>query len=202
MKDLRYGVHNALTAYKPTNILGKLFNCFSKCQTKEHLFDTNIVCYDLQVAYKDEKWLGSHGFAWYDIELFSFLDELIEKRFSNGEKDKILIRLGYDYHYGEYRYIGMFSDLANEIKEKYGKYLNVYQVWDEDGYNFLYDDKNIIVWERYWTMAWAKSQINQHWWKIYLLLPLPKLWKKIYGKQWEKEFSEVTNTNIWMTDFV
>lgn len=202
-----YGLHNALTAYKPTNLIGKLFNFFSKCQDKSSLFREDVKMYDLQIAYKDGKWVGSHGFVWYNITIYDFLKEVIKSRFNNNphaidKEKKILIRLGYDNHYGIKRYDDLFADLANELKIKYYNYINIYQVWNEKGYTFLYNDTSVKIYERYWTISGAKEQVKKDWKKFYLLLPLPKLWQRVYRKQWEEEFKNNSYSNIWMTDFV
>lgn len=110
--------------------------------------------------------------------------------------------MGYDNHYGVKRYDDLFADLANELKIKYYNYINIYQVWNEKGYTFLYNDTSVKIYERYWTISWAKEQVKKDWKKFYLLLPLPKLWQRVYRKQWEEEFKNNSYSNIWMTDFV
>lgn len=202
MNNIFYGLHNAMTAYRPTNLLGKIFNFFSKCQDNIGVLRNDVICYDLQIAYKDGKWLGSHGLAWYDIEIHQFLNELIKYKFNNKVNSKLYLRILYDNHWGVKRYDDLFADMVNDIKEKYNNYFNVYQVINEKNFIFLYNDATVKVYERYWTLNWAKEQVKKDWKKFYLLLPLPKIWNKIYEKQWEQEFLQNTYSNIWMKDFI
>lgn len=64
---MKYGMHNALTAYPLygwQKCFSWLINAFSRCQSILMWNDA----FDMQVALKNGEWYGSHGFAWYDCK--------------------------------------------------------------------------------------------------------------------------------------
>lgn len=190
---MKYGLHNALTCY-PLKGWQKLFKWFiqpfSQCQS---VISYNQAQYDVQVALYNGEWYGSHGIAWYDIKLFDFLDKLDGK--------EIYIRLGYDNHFFKKKENNKFIDLVSYINNNYPN-VTVYEYYIENSKGLdIFNYNNISIFERYWTLSWAKEQVKNKWWKFYLLIPLPKLWNKKYKEQWLQEFQE-SGKEIFMTDFV
>ena len=100
----KYGTHNSCT-YAPLLGFQKLLYpfavIFSRCQSKTLYaqFNKGVRLFDIQISKKHNKsqWYISHGGLWYDITFEQVLQEL-EVLAKND--DKVYIRLGLDYHWG------------------------------------------------------------------------------------------------------
>lgn len=184
---MKLGSHNSLTSYP---LLGwqKYFswiiNLVSRCQTKTigEQLESNVRWFNLQVSLKDGIWIGSHGFAWYNVNLIRILDLL------NEYNDKIYVQLYLDKHFGNKVSEDDFTKLIWFCKTKYTNIV-FQRIWNEQD-NKLIIEKPINGEEKYWTTTWAK-----HWWQY---IPIPRLWNKFYKN---KEFSK-TDKEYLMNDFV
>lgn len=202
---MKYGMHNALTAYPLygwQKYFSWLINPFSKCQSRTmRLAPRETDFFDIQVALKDGKWRGSHGFAWYDATI----DDVVEtaKMLYAFVGTVTYIRLGYDHHFSIKQDLSKFAQLFLYLKAM--PCINIYELYIEDKngkvITIFHPAYDISIFERYWSLSWAKSQVKKHWWKFYLLLPLPHLWAKHYKKEWLEEFKN-SGKEIFMTDFV
>lgn len=206
------GAHNSLTGY-PLKGWQRLFTWFiqpwCRCQNRYIMkqLDNGINLFDIQIAHikdKDTKemfYTGSHGIAWYIIDSYFVLKELNE--YSKTTKEKIYIILGLDKHFN-YTTDKMRSDFREFVKEfnKHFPNLILVRAFIEDPWEIIYEDHSITdnMIERYWSLNWAKA-MKKHWWQFYYYLPCPRLWKWIYGKQWDKE-AEESGKEIYITDFV
>lgn len=195
------GSHNSATSYKLVGWqrwFAPLINLFTRCQTKtlEEQFNDGIRLFDIQVNLKDDRWLASHGIAWYDVEPLKVLNELSLKY-----NEKIYVYLGFDRHYLHPYRIDKFHTMRSEVEVGCPN-LELKKIYIETPYYsmHIYDDtaftKNVK--EVYWTMTWARNMKNGKWWKFFYYLPIPKLWKKLYHKEWDAQ-GEGMN---YMTDFV
>lgn len=226
---MKYGMHNALTAYPLygwQKYFGWLINPFSRCQEQwrtKLLEQPSVV--DVQVALyviKDNSgkeypvWKGSHGLAWYDVSPYHIVDKAMAMYQHNGTITNI--RLGYDRHFGCKQNCEAFEELARTIDGN--SFVYVYEAYIEtaNGIEWLWkrqprtrkritrSDKDaeqakLSVFERYWSLSWAKSKVKQHWWMFPVLLPLPRLWSKMFRKEWQREFED-SGADVFMTDFV
>lgn len=196
-----YALHNALTSY-PLKGWKKYFSWllqpFCQCQYKNAIYKADVCLLDVQVALKDGCWYGSHGLVWYDVKLLDLLDHisLLNKNFN----DKTYLRLGYDHHFGNKKDLTEFQALVKYIQRTYHGTIILYEYFIEKPWS-LTTLISLPIFERYWSLTWAKAQIKEHWWKFYLLLPFPRLWTKLYKKQWLQEF-QTSGKEIFMTDFV
>lgn len=184
---MKLGTHNSLTSYPLLGwqkYFGWLINAVTRCQTKsiEEQLDANVRWFNLQVNKKDGRWIGSHGIAWYDVDLFEILDKL------NKYDDKIYVQLYLDKHFGVHTPMDDFTELIWRCKTKYPNIV-FQRIWNEqDGK--LIAELPIDGEEKYWTTTWAK-----HWWQY---LPCPKFWHKLYqNKEWY-----YTKKKYLMNDFV
>lgn len=199
---MKYGLHNALTAYYLKGWMKHfdwLVQPFSKCQYKSSLTKEGVVLVDLQVSLYKGKWYGSHGLVWYNAPLNDILQYMNGWCIKNSKT--IYLRLGYDNHWFTKLEEIKFLDLVERIKDFYHNHITLYE-WYIERTGFVYrTDFSKKVFERYWTLSWAKSQVKKHWWKFYLFLPIPWLWAKLYKKEWLEEFKN-SGKEIFMTDFV
>lgn len=192
---MKYGLHNALTCY-PLKGWQKCFKWFiqpfSCCQNKVGFTES---LYDIQVALYNGEWYGSHGIAWYDIKLFDFLDKL------DKTNRVVYLRLGYDNHIFKKKDLEEFYKIMPKIFVHYpGVILYEYYVETNKGLEVT-KLNDISVFEKHWTLSWAKQKVKEHWYNFPLLLPLPRLWHHFYKKQWLEEFKN-SSKEIFMTDFV
>lgn len=193
------GSHNSATGHK---LLGwqKYFswiiNPFTKCQSKtlREQVKAGIRLFDIQVNYKDGKWLASHGIAWYDVEPIKELYFL-----ANEYGTTFDIILGYDYHYNHQYEYSLFAALLDDMNKRYYPQLKVVRVYHENPYECILNTLTQAT-EKYWTTSWAKSKMDK-WWKFYYYLPIPILWKKLYGKIWDGVACTSSN-QYYITDFV
>ncbi len=204
------GTHNSLTSY-PLKGWQRLFTWFiqpwCQCQSKTITgqFNDDVSLFDIQIAHiKDTEqmfYVGSHGIAWYDVYAYFELIEL--DNYAETTKEKIYIILGLDKHFN-YTTDKMRSDFRDLVKEfnKYFPNLILIRAFIEYPWEIIYEDHSITdnMIERYWSLQWAKSKMK-HWWQFYYYLPCPRLWKWIYGKQWDKE-AQKSGKQFYITDFV
>ena len=214
------GTHNSLTGY-PLKGWQKCFKWliqpWSQCQDKavinQFLFE-DVRLFDIQVSIpKDRynieniKYVASHGIAWYDTDCYcdeglcglDYRAEIYNK--------KIYIILGLDNHFHLTN-----SNITPQMRTAFKQYVKGFQqrfpnltlirAFIEKPWEIVYEDHSITdnMIERYWSLQWAKS-MKKHWWQFYYYLPCPRLWKWIYGKQWDKE-AEESGKEIYITDFV
>ena len=196
----KYGTHNSCT-YAPLLGFQKLLYpfavIFSRCQSKTLYaqFNKGVRLFDIQISKKHNKsqWYISHGGLWYDKTFEQVLQEL-EVLAKND--DKVYIRLGLDYHWGNKT---TRKEFFNYIKNVIKPYINI--IIDE-----IYIEKpweialvgSLDKMEKYWSVAWARKKCDK-WWKFYFYIPIPILWSRIYKKQWIKESEE---HDYLMTDFI
>lgn len=200
------GAHNSLTSY-PLNRWQRLFTWFiqpwCQCQSKTITgqFNNGIRLFDIQVAMEGTYYIGSHGISWYNVDAYLELVQLND--YAKDLKEKIYIILGLDKHFN-YTTDKMRLDFRELVKEFNRHFPNLILVraFIEDPWEIIYEDHNITdnMIERYWSLNWAKSKMK-HWWQFYYYLPCPRLWKWIYGKQWDKEAVE-SGKKFYITDFV
>lgn len=202
---IQYGMHNAFTAYPLKGwqgLFGWLIHPFSQCQNKKVGEKSDVTLLDIQVALDKGVWRVSHGFAWYSATIGKILQYYINRH------DTTHFRLGYDRHFGQKQDIEKFKNLINIIDTISS--IDLYEAYVEtpDGLDFLRkrlpgeDSGNPLnSFERYWSMAWAKSQVKKHWYLFPVLLPIPRLWTWVYKKKWLREF-ERARCDIFITDFV
>lgn len=202
------GTHNSFTGFP---LAGKqkyfswLIQPFSKCQrykTLSAMICDNVQYFDIQVARRNCLWYVSHGIAWYDApDLYTILRYLnnidneymipiyvsigLDNHFLQDEKDKEKQRIDFE------NYINAFGDNWPN--------LSLVRAYIEKPWTILYEDR-CLVFEKYWSLSWAKT-MKKHWWQFYYYLPIPRLWKRIYGKKWDKE-AEESGKKIYITDFV
>lgn len=201
------GSHNSLTGHPLAGwqkYFGFLIKPFSKCQ-KEHImtqyhFD-NVRLFDIQVS--GSCLSGSHGVARYDVEANYVLDELNAR--AERDNEKVYIMLGLDNYWFQSdscKDPWYFKYLVHKVR--YGSYphLKLVRAYIERPWKILYEDKELAndMFEKYWSLSWAKSMMK-HWWQFYYYLPIPRLWKHVYGKQWDKE-AEESGKKFYVTDFV
>lgn len=205
---MKYGMHNTMTAYPLygwQKWFGWLINPFSRCQSrtmKNVTKDTQVL--DVQVALKDGKWRGSHGFAWYDVTIYDIIDAAQGWNLSKGHVT--YLRLGYDHHVGQKQDMAAFMELVEYLDTL--AYVVVYEVYaegDDGKVQYIRRSpaigKSLNVFERYWSLTWAKGKVKQHWWLLPVLLPLPRLWSKMFRKEWQREFED-SGADVFMTDFI
>lgn len=203
------GSHNSLTGY---TLLGwqRLFaiviNFFSKCQSSslQEQLSKGIKIFDIQIAYKSMGLYGSHGIAWYDVNPITQLEELENYALSNHVSISIL--LGLDNHLAQNSSDSIEGEAQFQYYvtnfNKYFPHLTLVRAYIEKPWKIIYEDKEVVnnMFEKYWSLSWAKSMMK-HWWQFYYYLPVPRLWKHIYGKQWDKE-AEESGRRFYVTDFV
>lgn len=198
---MKYGLHNALTAYYIKgwkSWFSWLIHPFCKCQNTHSLTNQDVWLADFQVALdKENNWRSSHGAVWYNARLITVLQFMRAWCIANDRK--LYLRLGYDNHWGCTVDHEAFEQLINFIKNNFGKYIILYESYIEKPWKVT-TYKEMSVFERYWSIGWAKEMTKKHWWNFYLFLPIPWLWAKLYKKQWLKEFKE-SGKEIFMTDF-
>lgn len=208
-------MHNATTAYPLygwQKWFGWLINHFSRCQKPWRTELSEIPSFvDVQVALyviKDNSgkeypvWRGSHGLAWYDVSPYDFVDKAFTMYQHNGTITHI--RLGYDRHLGCKQNREDFEMLARTMDGNSS--VDVYEAYIEtnNGIEWLWKREpsgGDTVFERYWSLSWAKSKVQKYWWLFPLLLPLPRLWSKVFHKEWQQE-AEESGADVFMTDFV
>lgn len=195
------GSHNSATGHR---LLGwqKYFswiiNLVCRCQKKtlEQQIKEGVRVFDIQVNKKNGKWLGSHGIAWYDIEP---LEELQKLAAAYGIT--VFVLLGLDNHF---MHNCNKSDFVNLIKEvNGGKYPNIrcMQAYTEKPYFIMHTSQFMSQCiSYYWTTTWAKAA-RKHWYQLWYYLPIPILWKKIYGKKWDAIAASYRKL-YYITDFV
>lgn len=196
-----YGLHNALTGYSLKGWQKRfkwLLQPFSQCQYNNAIHKPLVQLLDMQVALKDGCWYGSHGLAWYDVKFLDLLENLC---ITSKHLEKVFyLRLGYDHHFGNKKDLTEFKALVNYIRKTYKDHIILYEYFIESPWQ-LTTLCHPSVFERYWSIGWAKEMTKRHWYNAYLFLPLPRLWAKFYKKQWFREFHE-SGKEIFMTDFV
>lgn len=206
---MKYGMHNAPTAYLLygwQKWFGWLINPFSRCQSRTMMNvtkDTQVL--DVQIALKDGKWRGSHGLAWYDVTIYDIINAAQGWNLSKGHVT--YLRLGYDHHVGVKQDTAAFMELVEYLDTL--RYIVVYEIYVEGGngqirtirYSPPLTGDAPTVFERYWSLSWAKSKVKQHWWMLPVLLPLPRLWSKVFHKEWLQE-AEESGADVFMTDYV
>lgn len=212
-----YGTHNSLTGSRLLGWQRRLswfINPFTKCQSSPIIqqYLDGIRAFDIQIDKKGDKWVASHGIAWYESTIET-VHELLSK--ADKENKTIYLRIGWDFHWNMDNFkltkrtqrIQEFRKVVNDIKKH--RCVHILEVYVEN-----YPGKDYTVWEKntkkgliglvekYWTTSWAKSKMK-HWWQFYYYLPLPRFWSKRYFDRWWVEywtmpFSEI---GIMMTDF-
>lgn len=213
------GSHNTLTAYP---LLGWqkyfswLINPLCKCQDKkigQSYYQSDCCIFDIQVALKNGEWYGSHGIAWYDINIYQVLDEIRRLAIYNPQT-MFYIYLGYDNHIFQKVDKEKFNELVDMVKKwaenismtngtKPFSNVHVAKSYIEKPWTILYitlvyKDKIIkdLFFERYWSMTWAKTKR-----KLIYRIPLVRLWHKKFKDEWEKEFND-SGKEYFITDFV
>lgn len=201
------GSHNSLTGYPLADrqkYIGFLINSMCKCQNKRLYaqYNCGVRLFDLQTS--GTSLLCSHGIAWYDKEVDEVLLEL--NSIAKLEGESIYIMLGLDNHWyqpKEDKRLGetVFYNLINGFHEEYPN-LKLVRAYTEKPWRIIYEDKDLAnnIFEKYWSLSWAKSMMKR-WWQFYYYLPIPRLWKRICGKQWNKE-AEESGKKFYVTDFV
>ena len=127
LKIMKYGTHNSCT-YAPLLGFQKLLYpfavIFSRCQSKTLYaqFNKGVRLFDIQISKKHNKsqWYISHGGLWYDKTFEQVLQEL-EVLAKND--DKVYIRLGLDYHWGN----------KTTRKEFFNYIKNIFNILDQLG---------------------------------------------------------------------
>lgn len=205
------GAHNSLTGY-PLKGWQKCFKWliqpWCQCQNKpiKEQYYNYINLFDIQVAIVQSKnyeynYIGSHGIAWYDTD--AYLELLQLNTYAKNFEEEIYIILGLDKHFN-YTTKEMRITFKNLVKDfnKCFPNLTLIRAFIEDPWEIVYENHSITdnMIEKYWSLQWAKS-MKKHWWQFYYYLPCPRLWKWIYGKQWDKE-AEESGKDIYITDFV
>lgn len=201
------GSHNSLTGHPLLgwqSFVGFLITPFCKCQDERLIaqYNCGVRLFDIQITGTTS--FGSHGIASYDAEVHEILEEL--NSFTKLEDEKVYIMLGLDNHWlltKKDKEIGddVFYDLVSGFQNEYQN-LKLVRAYIEKPWQIIYENKRITndIFERYWSTPWAKSMMK-HWWQFYYYLPIPRLWKHIYGKQWDKE-AEESGKKFYITDFV
>ncbi len=202
------GTHNSLTRYEMLGwqrLFQWLFNPLSKCQNKtiEEQFREGVRLFDIQIAELDNQWYSSHGFIWYDTYPDVILDCLDYVAMSKNIKIGIL--LGLDNHsrltnrppFEKERFLQLVSNFNSHFPN-----LTLVRAYIEKPWQVIYNNEEISsnMFEKYWSLGWAKS-MQKHWWQFYYYFPIPRFWKWIYGKQWDKEAEESGKT-YYITDFI
>lgn len=202
------GSHNSFTGYPlfgRQQYLKWFINPFSRCQKHKSLIEmaqAGVQLFDIQVScYKGNALKISHGIAWYHHEaLFDIL------RILDSRGKPVYLMIGFEDHwfrkpkdeYFKFRRLRAFK----HIVDKDFTNIKVVRTYIEKPWNIIYEDEEITsdMFEKYWALSWAKSMMK-HWWQFYYYLPVPRLWKRIYGKQWDKE-AEESGKKFYVTDFV
>lgn len=166
-----YGTHNSLTGSKLVwwqRPFGWLINAMCRCQDKTIAEQYLHGCrwFNLQVNLYKGRWIGSHGLAWYDVDLLPVLDWLNQK--AKSERNTIYIQLYLDRNFFAKNNEQAFRDLVNAFAFNF-PHLTLQRVWLEKS-NVVLLDKPIKGEEVYWSATWA----SQHKWYHYL--PFPRLW--------------------------
>lgn len=201
------GSHNSLTGHPLSgwqSFAGFLINPFCKCQDQQLIaqYNCGVKLFDLQI--EESHLYGSHGVAWYDVEAYDILGELNEMAKRNNEK--VYIILGLDNHWFRFRFCKdhpwRFYNLVYNVQHGSYPNLELVRAYIEKPWQVIYENKELTndMFERYWSTSWAKS-MKKHWWQFYYYLSIPKLWKRIYGRQWDKE-AEESGKKFYITDFV
>ena len=214
------GAHNSLTSC-PLKGWQRYFKWliqpWSQCQDKEvinqFLFE-DVRLFDIQVSVDTDRtninntnYIGSHGIAYYNVKANMRLWQLDNWAKVKDINEKVYIILGLDNHFHLFdsnitpQMRIAFRQYVIEFQRKYPN-LTLIRAFIEDPWEIIYEDHSITdnMIERYWSINWAKSKMK-HWWQFYYYLPCPRLWKWIYGKQWDKEAQE-SGKEIYITDFV
>lgn len=199
---MKFGSHNTLTAWPLLGwqkIFGFIINTTSRCQISKNLLNTDCIQYDIQINYKNGRWIGSHGIAWYDIDI-EFVLSILNNR-ANQNNETIYIRLGYDNHFGINRDVESFDKEVEYLIKTYTN-LTFYELWyEKENITKNIGDIQPSVFEGEWTLTWAKNEVSKYWWKFPLVLPLPRLWNKLFNKYYKQDFIS-SNKEIWMGDFI
>ena len=214
------GTHNSLTGY-PLKGWQKYFKWliqpWSQCQDEEvinqFLLD-DVKLFDIQVSVDTDRtninntnYIGSHGIAYYNVKANMRLWQLDNWAKVKDINEKVYIILGLDNHFHLFdsnitpQMRIAFRQYVIEFQRKYPN-LTLIRAFIEDPWEIVYENHGITdnMIERYWSLQWAKS-MKKHWWQFYYYLPCPRLWKWIYGKQWDKE-AEESGKRFYVTDFV
>ncbi|MDE5916782.1 MAG: hypothetical protein K2G62_01490 [Oscillospiraceae bacterium] len=124
---------------------------------------------------------------------------------SNNEDIYIILGLDNHFHLTD-------NNITEQMRIAFRQYIMRFQTmypnlilvraFIENPWEIVYENHEITdnMIERYWSLNWAKS-MKKHWWQFYYYLPCPRLWKWIYGKQWDKEAKE-SGKKFYITDFV
>lgn len=202
------GSHNSFTGYPLLGwqqYLKWFINPFSRCQNHKSMIEmaqAGVQMFDIQLSCHRENSLKiSHGIAWYHHEdLFDIL------RILDSRGKPIYLMIGFEDHwfkkpkdeYFKFRRLRAFK----HIVDKDFTNIKVVRTYIEKPWNIIYEDEEITsdMFEKYWSLSWAKSMMK-HWWQFYYFIPVPRLWKKLYGSQWDKE-AEESGKKFYVTDFV
>lgn len=197
------GTHNSLTGY-PLKGWQKYFKCliqpFCCCQKDGIMvqYKKGVRLFEIQCAYKNGRLIGSHGVALYDTPK---VNGILSKLNDLAKEENIYIILGLDNHCttAEDRY--RFRADVVDFLEKYPNLTFLY-AFIENPWNIVYKHLFLAydIYYGYWRLNWAK-EMCKHWWQFYYYLPVPRLWKWIYGRKWDKE-AEESGKMFYLTDFV
>lgn len=217
------GTHNSLTSYPLKGwqkLFTRLIQPWTQCQNKSlaEQYNKGVRLFDIQVSIPNDRYnlenteyIASHGIAWYDTDCYcdsSLLEYLCCLDYwAKIYNEEIYIILGLDNHFHltddniTPQMKIAFKQYVMEFQQKYPN-LTLIRAFIEKPWEIVYEDHSITdnMIERYWSINWAKSEMK-HWWQFYYYLPCPRLWKWIYGKQWDKE-AEESGKKFYVTDFV